>query len=71
MAVSFVQIFHRAACGKVETLTSSFLEGSVPDKNDKAGRPQGACFGIEQATGQPITTNSLGWIMSWSALPGP
>ena len=52
----FVQIFHRAAEGRSNPYIL-VLEGSVPDENNKA-EGYWACFGTDQATGQPITTNS-------------
>ena len=52
----FVQIFHRAAEGRSNPYIL-VLEGSVPDENNKA-EGYWASFGTDQATGQPITTNS-------------
>jgi len=50
----FMRIFHRAAAGEVDPFIL-VIEGSIPDEKNKA---EGcwAGFGVDHATGQPITT---------------
>ena len=50
----FMRIFHRAAAGELDPFIL-VIEGSIPDEKNKA---EGcwAGFGVDHATGQPITT---------------
>jgi hydrogenase small subunit len=54
----FVEAFERAATGKLEPFIL-VLEGAIPNE-ELSGEGHWAGFGVDQRTGQPITTNS--WI---------
>jgi hydrogenase small subunit len=50
----FMRVFHRAAAGELEPFIL-VIEGSIPNETIKA-EGYWAAFGVDQATGQPITT---------------
>ncbi|MGH7312800.1 MAG: hydrogenase expression protein HypE [Candidatus Rokuibacteriota bacterium] len=50
----FMQVFHRAAAGEVDPFIL-VVEGSIPNETIKA-EGYWAGFGVDRATGQPITT---------------
>lgn len=50
----FMDLFHRAAAGKIEPFIL-VIEGSIPDETNKA-EGYWAAFGTNKETGQPITT---------------
>ncbi|HYE90137.1 MAG TPA: hydrogenase expression protein HypE [Terriglobales bacterium] len=54
----FMRIFHRAAAGELDPFIL-VIEGSIPDETNKA-EGYWAGFGVDHATGQPITT--CAWI---------